>query len=562
MLYELEIENFALIVSLRLCLEPGLTVLTGETGAGKSIIVDAVSLLVGARASTEYIRAGAEKALVQGLFQVRDVPGLPELLAELDIPAEADGSLLLSREISRSGRHSCRVNGRGLTLSMYQRVGQMLVDIHGQHAYQSILRPAYQMDLLDNSSGLTALRNQVGERYRSWKLLEKELARLCGDAGERERRRELLTYQFKEITAAGLRRGEDEELYRQREIINNAARLARGAATIYEDLFTAEGRAAYDRISQAAVELAAMATIDSSLQPWQNLLATAAAQVEEVARSIFRYGESLEYDPRQGQQIEERLELIKNLKRKYGADIEAILKYQEETAAALEELEQNAARAAALEQKIAAAAAAYREAALELRRQRLEAAQNLSEAITSVVHELAMPLARVTISCNETGQPGPEGMDAINFLFQPNPGEGSRPLAQIASGGEMARVMLACKSILAAVDAVPTLVFDEIDAGISGAAARAVAQTLAAIAGQHQVLCITHSAQLAAMAGQHYRVTKTVSKGRTSTGVEKLPAEERVEELARLLSGENTPVAREHAAALLIEAGGKRAPAP
>ncbi|KYH31644.1 DNA repair protein RecN [Neomoorella mulderi] len=558
MLQELQIENFALIESLQLDLEPGLTVLTGETGAGKSIIVDAVGLLVGARASAEYIRAGSERAVVRGLFQAANIPGLEEILAGFGMPVEADGSLLLSREISRSGRHSCRVNGRSLTLSMYQTIGQMLVDIHGQHAYQSILRPASQMDLLDGVAGLMELRAQVKELYIAWQNLLNDLAELGGEAAARERQRDLLTYQLKEIAAANLSPGEDAELLQEREILNNAARLAEGAAAIYAALFEEEGRAAYDRISQAAAELEAMAAIDAGLKPWQNLLEAAAAQVEEVARGIRRYGEKLEYDPQRLKQIEERLELIKNLKRKYGADIPAILRYQAEAAAALEGLEQRVARAAALEKEIAAAEARYREAALRLRRQRLEAAQKLAAEITSVLHDLAMPAARVTIACTEASRPGPAGMDTITFLFQPNPGEGSRPLAQIASGGEMARVMLACKSILAGVDAVPTLIFDEIDAGVGGAAARSVARTLAAIGQRHQVLCITHSAQLAGVAGQHYRVTKVVQGGRTFTRVEKLQGEARVEELARLLSGEASPIAREHALALLEQARAKK----
>ncbi|GEA19241.1 DNA repair protein RecN [Moorella sp. E306M] len=557
MLQELQIENFALIESLQLDLEPGLTVLTGETGAGKSIIVDAVGLLVGARASAEYIRSGAERALVRGLFQAAGIPGLEEVLAEFGVPVEADGTLLLSREISRSGRHSCRVNGRSLTLSMYQRIGQMLVDIHGQHAYQSILRPASQTDLLDGVAGLMELRAQVKELYTKWQNLQKELAELGGDAAARERQRDLLTYQLKEISAANLRPGEDEELLREREILNNAARLAEGAVAVYAALFGEEGRAAYDRISQAAAILDTMAGIDAGLKPWQNLLEAAAAQVEEVARGIRRYGEELDYNPQRLKEIEERLELIKNLKRKYGNDIPAILRYQAETATALEGLEQRAARVAAMEKEIAAAETKYREAALRLRRQRLKAAQKLAAEITAVLHDLAMPAARVTIACTEASLPGPAGMDTVTFLFQPNPGEGSRPLAQIASGGEMARVMLACKSILADVDAVPTLIFDEIDAGVGGAAARAVARTLAAIGRRHQVLCITHSAQLAGVAGQHYRVSKVVQGGRTFTRVEKLTGEARVEELARLLSGETSPIAREHAAALLEQSQAK-----
>ncbi|OIQ08351.1 DNA repair protein RecN [Moorella thermoacetica] len=555
MLQELQIENLALIESLQLNLEPGLTVLTGETGAGKSIIVDAVGLLVGARASGEYIRAGADKAVVRGLFQAAGLPGLKETLSAMGVAAEDDGTLLLCREISRSGRHSCRVNGRSLTLGMYQRIGQMLVDIHGQHAYQSLLRPAYQMDMLDSLAGLMELRQEVGELYTRWQDLKKELEELCGDRGERERQRDFWQYQLQEIGAANLTPGEEEELSRQREILNNGERLARGAAVVYAALFEEEGRSAYDQLSRALAELEALAAIDPGLQTWHGTLEGITAQVEEIARSVRRYGEGLEYDPARLQEIENRLELIKDLKRKYGGSIEAILQYQAETAAALERLEQMAGQAAALEKEIELAAEKYREKALLLRRRRMEAAQKIEKELLKVLKDLAMPAARIRVDCSEAPQPGPAGMDNITFLFQPNPGEGSRPLAQIASGGEMARVMLALKSILADVDAVPTLIFDEIDAGVGGAAARAVARTLAAIGRRRQVLCITHSAQLASFAGQHFRVSKEVREGRTYTRVDVLRGEERVDELARLLSGSASSVAREHAAALLQQSG-------
>jgi len=552
MLQELQIENFALIENLQLSLGPGLNVLTGETGAGKSIIVDAVSLVVGARASTEYIRAGAERAVVAGLFCTKNVPGLEETLVELGLPVEADGTLLLSREISRNGRHSCRINGRSTTLSMYQKIGQMLVDIHGQHAYQSILRPAYQMDMLDSLAGLGELRVKIKELYIAWQNLQKELGTIVSTGSDWEQQRDLLKFQLEEISNADLKPDEEAELLLNREILNNAERLATGAAAIYACLFDGEGRtSAYDLISQAAVELQSMAAIDPGLQTWQSFLNNALTQVEEVARGIRRYSEKLDYDPQRLRQIEERLEFINSLKRKYGSSIEAILQYQAQTAASLEKLEQSATLATNLKKEINLAEARYREEAGRLRCLRLEAAKELEQEINTTLKSLAMPEAQVVIACTEAPQPGPRGLDNITFLFQPNPGEGSRPLAQIASGGEMARVMLALKSILASIDPVPSIIFDEIDAGVSGAAARTMAQTLASISRQRQVLCITHSAQLAGYASKHYRVTKSVAEGRTFTHVEELQGEARVEELARLLSGKASNVAKKHAETLL-----------
>lgn len=529
-----------------------MNVLTGETGAGKSIIVDAVSLVVGARASTEYIRAGAERAVVTGLFYTKNVPELEETLVELGLPVEADGNLLLSREISRNGRHSCRINGRSTTLSMYQKIGQMLVDIHGQHAYQSILRPAYQMDMLDSLAGLGELRAKIRELYTAWQNLQKDLETIVSSGSGWEQQRDLLKFQLEEISNADLKPDEEAELLLNREILNNAERLATGAAAIYACLFDGEGRtSAYDLISQAAVELQSMAAIDPGLQTWQSFLDNAVTQVEEVARGIRRYSEKLDYDPQRLREIEERLEFINSLKRKYGPSIEAILQYQAQTAASLEKLEQSATLAANLKKEINLAAAQYREEAGRLRSLRLEAAKKLEQEINTTLKSLAMPEARVMITCTEAPQPGPRGLDNITFLFQPNPGEGSRPLAQIASGGEMARVMLALKSILASIDPVPSIIFDEIDAGVSGAAARTMAQTLASISRQRQVLCITHSAQLAGYANKHYRVTKSVAEGRTFTHVEELQGEARVEELARLLSGKASNVAKKHAETLL-----------
>ncbi|NLW07107.1 MAG: DNA repair protein RecN [Clostridia bacterium] len=551
MLAELQIENFALIENLQLELGPGLTVFTGETGAGKSIIVDAVSLVVGARASAEYIRAGAERAVISGLFITDKLLELEETLHELGLPVEADGSLLLTREISRNGRHTCRINGRSTILSVYQKIGQMLVDIHGQHSYQSILRPVYQMDMLDSYAGLGELRSRVKEHFQSWQSLQKELASLTRGGSDWEQQQDLLNFQFKEITEANLNPDEETRLLQERDILNNAERLANGAAAIYTCLFEADNKSAYDLISQAAAELQTMAAIDPELQSWQEMLETAVAQVEEVARGIRRYSDKLDYDPQSLAMIEERLELINNLKRKYGGSIEAILQRREEIKAILGKIEHSAELAATLQEKIAAAEDRYRKEAERLHSLRAQAASKLAEEINAILKTLAMPEARVEIACTKTSQPGPNGLDNIIFLFQPNPGEGNMPLAQIASGGEMARVMLALKSVLASNDPVPSLIFDEIDAGVSGVAARTMAQTLANISHQHQVLCITHSAHLAGYADRHYLVSKFTDRGRTYTRVEELQGEARVEELARLLSGEASQVAKKHAETLL-----------
>ncbi|MDK2820064.1 MAG: repair protein RecN [Clostridia bacterium] len=557
MLQELQIENFALIESLQLNLEPGFTVFTGETGAGKSIIVDAIGLLVGARASAEYIRAGADRAVVRGFFRIDNLPEIKNILDELGLPCEEDDSLLLSREINRKGRHTCRVNGRSVTLSMYQKLGQALVDIHGQHSYQSILRPDYQRDMLDSIAGLLDERNKVKELYNNWLNLQKKYKSLCDNIRERERQQDFLNFQLNEIDSANLSSNEEDELYHQRDILNSAEKLASGSVTIHKALYGEEGISAFDQINKAISELESMVTVDPELQPWQEMLKNAVVEVEEVAHNLRSYGENLEYDPEKLSAIEERLELIKKLKRKYGATIDEILAYRNEIAATLENLDESTSQAAVLEQEIKKIEKEYSKAANNLSKKRKEAAKKIEKDINSFIKKLAMPQAQIKIDF-AAAETGPTGLDNITFLFQPNPGEGSQPLVQIASGGEMSRVMLALKSILASVDAIPTLIFDEIDSGIGGAAAREVAHALANIGSQRQVFCITHSAQLSAFANQHYLVNKAVEDGRTFTIVEKLDKEARVVEIARLLSGKTSNMAKKHALTLLEESNLKK----
>lgn len=556
MLAELQIENFALIEKLDLQLGPGLNVVTGETGTGKSIIIDAIGLLVGARASGEYLREGAERGCISGLFYGQDLKGLEETLKELGVKPEDDGSLLLTRELSRSGRHSCRINGRPVTLSMYQKIGQHLVDIHGQHAYQSLLRPAYQLQLLDSFAGLSLLRKEIGGLYSRWRLVKRELEDLYGDPLERERQKDLLRFQIEEIDRAALKPGEEEELKQELKILTSAEELAKGAEAVYTHLFGGGVRqtSAYDLLAQAGEILASMANLDPGLKKWMNILEEASLQVEEVAKALRSYREALEFDPKRVEEIEDRLETLRRLHKKYGRTLEEILHFREEAAAALARLEQSEELASRLEKESESLLAAYEEKATQLHHLRLKAAKELEKEIQAVLQELAMPAAKITITLRWREEPGPVGKDEVEFYFQPNPGEGTYPLAQIASGGEMARVMLALKSILASVDEIPTLIFDEIDAGVSGQAARSVALRLAHIGQKHQVLCVTHSAQLASLADRHFSVSKVIQGNRTYTLVKELKGEERLLELARLLAGEVSPTALKHAAELLDQA--------
>lgn len=535
---------------MNLKLGPGLTVLTGETGAGKSIIVDAVGLVVGARASAEYIRAGAERAVVSAVFRIEGLPELRETLAEMGIPHEEE-ELLLSREITNIGRGTCRINGRSVTLSMYQQIGQMLVDIHGQHAYQSILRPAYQMDMIDALAGIRELGQKVKELYYLWKEKERELSAVAQEVSDRVKQKELFAHQVDEINSACLKRGEEEELLQTREIMRNAERLVSGTGSVYGLLYEGEGRAAYDLISSAVIELQTLATIDPNLQHWKDMMESAAAQVREAARGLRYYGDSIHFDSRDLKQVEERLDLIYSLKRKYGQDITEIIRYKEKIEETLKIIEANNITTQRLQEEIAALEEQYRKEAELLRYKREQAAGVLEKEIDNNLKNLDMPEAKIRIVFEKASQPGPRGLDNINIMFQPNPGEGIKPLSQIASGGEMARVMLAFKNILALVDPVPVIIFDEIDAGVGGVAAKTMAKTLENISKNRQVICITHSAQLAGCAEQHFLINKIVVQGRTFTNVEELKSIDRVEEIARLLSGETSTAAMEHAATLI-----------
>ncbi|MDN5346923.1 MAG: repair protein RecN [Clostridia bacterium] len=555
MLSELVIENFALIAGLTLELGPGLNVFTGETGAGKSILLDAVGLLLGGRASAEYIREGAERATITGLFYCQDDEAVAEALDEMGLSFEEDGGLLLSREISRSGRNVCRINGRPVSLSLYQNLGQLLVHLHGQHAYQAILRPAYQLDLLDNFAGLLPNRAFLAENFKRWRELEGELFNLQNQEREREQKLDLLKYQLKEIDAAGFRPGEEEELLQEKSILANAEKLRSAAEAAYQLLFggSRPGNSAYDNLSQAVAAVASIADLDAGFKGDLETLQNTLYQIEEMAQKMRRYLENLEFNPLRLQEVEERLELLRRLKRKYGGSIEAILKYREEAAAALAGLENCALRKQELEKEAAAAAAAYREQAANLSKLRREAAKKLEESLAAVLHDLEMPAAEIIVQVEE-GKPGPHGTDKVEFLFRPNPGEPPQPLAAIASGGEMARVTLALKSIFAEVDKVETLIFDEVDAGIGGRAARAVARYLAEISKKRQVICVTHGAQLAGLADKHFYVQKIVRGGRTFTEVEILSGDKRKRELARLLAGSESEVALKHAAEILSQA--------
>lgn len=563
MLRALHIENFALIDKLEIELADGLTVLTGETGAGKSVIVDALGVVLGARASTDLIRTGEDSALVEAVFDIDRNGAVRACLQELGWTTDDADTLLIAREINRAGKNLCRINGRMATTAMLKEVCQYLVDIHGQHEHQSLLRVDRHLDLLDYFGGdeLAAVRQTVRELSGQAKKLTAQLAALGGSAAERLRKIDLLTFQRDEIASARLYENEEEELLAERNVIAGAEKLFAFAAAAGSLLYESadEQAAVVDQMGQVAEELKNASRIDPRLGPLQDTVAGVLAVIDDLAREIRAYRENLEFDPERLAEIERRLDVIGQLKRKYGGSVRAVLAYARQVTQELQELEASESRLASIQAELAEINRVLAAAAGELSRRRREQAARLERRIEEELHSLGMREAKFAVGFADSAAGdegaeaehavvGPDGIDRVEFLISPNPGEPLKPLARIASGGEVARVMLALKVVLAAADRIPTLIFDEVDAGIGGRAAQAVANKLAYLATDFQVLCITHLPQIASMGDRHFAISKAVSEGRTRTVLQPLNAADRIAEIARMLGGiSESGITQEHA---------------
>jgi len=531
-LLELRIRDFAIIEDLSLALEPGLNVLTGETGAGKSILIDALGAALGGRVTNTMVRAGAEKALIEATF-VRP-PTLPEEL-ELD---DADDVLILSREIGANGRGAARLNGRTVPLSLLQIAGRALVDVHGQSDHQSLFRPATHLDFLDRFAGLGEQRSKLAALVRQMRDIREELARLHGNAREVARRQDLLRFQVEEIDAADLSPGEDEELAARRSVLANAERLreAVGAALL---ALNEEGRAV-DGSLAAAKLLTEAARFDPALSEAAEQIDAAAAQLQDAGRALARHLDRIEADPDELQRVEDRLDLIRSLKRKYGETLEDVLAFAEQARSQLGELLDVDARAEQLEAEARQLFDRAQALAARLSDARLGAAEDIAHRVEAELNELNMAGARFQVDVRRReGEDAlqPTGIDEVEFLLAANRGEPLRPLAQVASGGEASRLMLALKSVFSAADETPVLVFDEIEAGVGARGGHLIGAKLRALAERHQVLCITHLAPVAALASAHFRVRKLAADDRTGAAVDRLDGDARLEELAEMLAG-------------------------
>jgi len=571
MLAYLQVRGFALIEHLEVELSPGLNILTGETGAGKSMFVDAVDVALGGRASSEYLRAGEETALVQAAFAVpRDSPAR-SLMAEAGMEPEEGELLVLEREINRSGRNVARVNGRLATVQLVRELAGQLCDLHGQHEHQSLLRPREQLELLDQFGGgdLLDLRQRLGAMHARLGSLRRRLGELGGDARDRAREMDLLQFQAGEIDSAELRAGEEEELKARRKVLGNIESLREGADFVLTLLAEGTGTGApslADLLGEAAGRLDELAAIDESLAGIHQAAAAAGYELEEAGRQLRSYRDRLDYDPEELRQVENRMALLTRLKRKFGDSVEDVMEYRRQLQRRIESLRDSEQSADEIKSEMDATQGEMRELAACLSQKRREAADRLESMVEDELTDLLMGGTSFRVSFERAGdesrddpstgdavvQIGSLGYDRIEFMIAPNPGEPPMPLHRIASGGELARVMLALKRILAHLDRKPTLVFDEVDAGIGGKAGQAVARKMAHLARTHQVLCVTHLPQIAAMADAHYLMEKGDREGRTVTTMRRLEGEERTQEIARMLGGDvELEVARQHAGRLI-----------
>ncbi len=578
MLTELTINDLAIIDELHLQLASGFNVLTGETGAGKSIIIDAVSLLLGGRAEAEIVRASAKRAQVEGIFKVSPAVrvALDPLLNENGLEGDEPDTLALAREIRKGGRGVCRVNGRAVTLALLRDIGQYLVDIHGQSEHLSLLRVREHINLLDRYADLWDQRTVLGQVVAQLREVRRELDALIKDEREMARRADLLQFQIEEIGSTKLKPGEDATLERERTRLANAEQLAALADEAYQALYEGSGEtpAALDALAQATKALTGLAKIDPSLTEHLQTAESAAAQLDDLARTVRAFRERIEFSPKKLDQVEDRLDAIKRLKRKYGATIEEVLAFAQSAAAQLDGITHASERIEELkkqEEKLLRQIGAMSQ---ELSQARKAAAGKLAAGIEAELNDLKMAGARFGVDIQWTPEANgafadggrfafdSTGLDKVEFLVAPNVGEGLKPLAKIASGGETSRLMLALKAVLARADQTPTLIFDEIDQGIGGRVGAVVGRKLweltASKAQAHQVICITHLPQLAGYGDAHFRVEKSAAEGRTLTHVQELSDKARVQELAQMLgaSGEGAvKSAREILAAVAKEKG-------
>lgn len=545
MLRELRIKNLAIIDDLTVRFESGLNVLTGETGAGKSIIVDALSLALGSRAQTDLVRSGEKEAMIQAYFDVErnNIP---------DFGIDVSDGLILRRSLSPGGKSKAYINDTLVSLQSLIEVGKSLVDIHGQHEHQSLMHIDKHRILLDSYGKLRDDREIVGSFYSEVQALRKEKDDLQQKVKERAHRIDLLRFQMNEIDATCLKPGEKEALIEERTILSNLSRLKELTETSYSMLYCSEDSCT-ERLSSVIAKVREMSSLDQSLSETLNLLESALPFIEDAAISLRGLKDKYELEPEKLAEIEERIELIKRLEKKYGEGVETILRYRDEAEKELKSLELSDERLDSLEAELKEKEDMLFKAAISLSEKRRKVARVIEELVKKELKELAFTNAEFRVDTRQESLMS-HGLDRVEFMFSANPGEPPKPLTKIASGGELSRVMLALKSILADVDNLPILIFDEVDAGIGGRTAESVGKKLKKISNKHQVLCATHLPQIASLGDFHLTINKRHRDGRVYVEVKEITGKERQDEVARMLSGKITDASLKHAKELLRSA--------
>ena len=534
MLTDLFIKNFAIIANLHVTFGPGFNVLTGETGAGKSIIIDAVNLLLGGRARGEVIRTGEEEASVEAVFDLADAP---EVVRRLDASGlDNEGELMVRRVLSRSGKNRVFINGSPVPVAQLREFTGTLVNIYGQHEHQNLQRIETHLEFLDYFAGLAECLGAYRKEFADFSEIRQSLERLNLADRERQQRLDLLSFQQQELQNARLRVGEDLELEQERSILQHAEKLVNATQNGYELLYAGQ-QAACERVSEVAHNLEALQQVDPHLGPMAESLRNCLYTLEDIAAELRNYSEKLDFEPHRQQEVEDRLAMLAGLKRKYAPTLEGLVAYLAGISRELEDLNDVEGRREQLQQQLTLSHERLLAAGAALSRQRQQAAQDLSAVVERELAELAMPGARFTLRLTGLPEPSADGLERGEFFLAANPGEEAQPLAKIASGGELSRIMLALRRSVPAGDSVRSLIFDEVDAGIGGEAATAVGEKISRLGSRLQVLCVTHLPQVAAFADRHYRVVKQDVNGRTTTGVDLLDDDSRVAEMARMLGG-------------------------
>ena len=551
MLQELSIKDFAIIDEIQISFQPKMTVLTGETGAGKSIIIDALGLLAGGRGSTEFIRKGEKKAVIQGLFTLPREANTYNILEEYGIDSE-DGQIILQRDLYRGGRNICRINGMMVNLATLRKVGETLIDIHGQNEHQELMKPENHIDLLDEYDKKTSqLRNQYQVVYQNYRKLKLSMEKKEADEKAWAQRLDMLNFQVKEIGEAGLKINEEDELVEEKNKLDNFQAIHDALELSYQ-ILSGEKIDVVGNLGNAMNELSDVSDLSENLQEINTKISDAFYSLEDVARDISDELDSMEWNGERLNEIEERLELIHQLKRKYGDTIEDILHYHIRIVKELREMENAEQNSEKQERQLSEALEKVKELAIKLSKQRKKSAKKLEKMIHEQLSALYMDKAVFEVKFLNNSKLYSKGIDKVEFYIQTNPGEEMGPLAKIASGGELSRIMLALKTIFSQKMGVTSIIFDEVDTGVSGRVAQAIAEKISQISNNSQVLCITHLPQVAAIADNHYYISKSVNDGRTETSLEELDEKQKIREIARMLSGsEITELTLKHAEELI-----------